>query len=403
MTAISVRGVSKSFRINVDRVSSFKERILRLNRQRNEEFWALKEMSFQVNDGETIGILGHNGSGKSTLLKCVAGILKPTTGQIWQKGRVASLLGLGAGFHPELTGRENVYINASFLHIPPQGDRAALTRSSPSPSSSSSSTIRSSTIRPGCTFAWRAVAINVDPEILLVDEVLAVGDEVFQKKCLDRVEQMQREGRTILVVTHAADLTRKICHRVMVLDHGNLVANGSPGESIRIFREYLHGHLSGDDEFTDAVSHTTDPRVAITGVTFEHPGQPDRRYLLAGEPLAIRIGYRAVEAIPDAVVGLEVRNSEGETIYSADTDMLGVSLPTLYGDGDVTFHIGSVPLLDGAFPLVVQLRTAATAACSTSVTWDVFEVVNPTKSAGTVLLPISVEVREHAADQLQSG
>src|SRR5436190_7945367 len=287
MTAIAVENVSKKFRLSSHKIRSIKEGALRLGRTSYEDFWALKEISLTIEAGETIGILGHNGSGKSTLLKCVSGILKPTTGQVRLRGRIASLLELGAGFHPDLTGRENVYINASFLGIPRKeiarhfDDIVAFAELEHFIDQQVKYYSTGMYVRLGF-----AVAINVDPDILLVDEVLAVGDEVFQKKCIDRVEELQNEGKTILFVTHAADLARKLCDRVIVLDHGDMVANGVPGESIRIFREYLHGHLSDvDGEPVSDVAHTHDPRVRITAVTFEHPGQPDRRHVFAGEPL----------------------------------------------------------------------------------------------------------------------
>jgi ABC-2 type transport system ATP-binding protein len=395
VTAIVVENISKKFRLSSHKIRSFKDGALHFGRTSYEDFWALKEISLTVGEGETIGILGHNGSGKSTLLKCIAGILKPTTGEVRLRGRIASLLELGAGFHPDLTGRENVYINASFLGIPRKeiakhfDDIVAFAELEQFIDQQVKYYSSGMYVRLGF-----AVAINVDPDILLVDEVLAVGDEVFQKKCIDRVEDLQKEGRTILFVTHAADLARKICNRVIVLDHGDLVANGAPGESIRIFREYLHGHLS--DEVADASpvahAHTHDPRVRITSVALEHPGQPDRRFLYAGEPLTIRVAIEAVERIPDAIVGLEVRNTAGEVLYTVDTEMLGSSLPPLEGAVEVAFAIGSIPLLDGAFPISIQLRDRQGGrVLDFREAQDVFEVVNPTRAGGSILLPVSVE------------
>jgi ABC-type polysaccharide/polyol phosphate transport system ATPase subunit len=398
MTAIVVDDLSKHFRLNTDRAYSVKERVLKLGRTTHENFWALRDINLTVDEGETVGILGHNGSGKSTLLKCIAGILKPSTGQVRQKGRIASLLELGAGFHPDLTGRENVYINASFLGIPRReiekhfDDIVGFAELEHFIDHQVKFYSSGMYVRLGF-----AVAINVDPDILLVDEVLAVGDEVFQKKCLDRIEQIQQEGKTILFVTHGADLARKICDRVIVLDHGLMVANGVPGESIRIFREYLHGHLTEAEpepgEVVPSHGHTHDPRIRITTVTLEHPGQPDRRYLYAGEPLTIRVGVHATERVLDPVLGFEVRDATSEVLYAADTDMLGMALPPIEGPTEIAIAIGGVPLLDGAFPISIQLKDRHDGRLlDFREGQDVFEVVNPSKAGGSVLFPVSVEM-----------
>jgi ABC-2 type transport system ATP-binding protein len=396
VTAIVVDNLSKRFRLNTDRAYSVKERVLKLGRTSHEDFWALRDINLTVEDGTTVGILGHNGSGKSTLLKCIAGILKPSTGQVRQKGRIASLLELGAGFHPDLTGRENVYINASFLGIPRReiekhfDDIVGFAELEHFIDHQVKFYSSGMYVRLGF-----AVAINVDPDILLVDEVLAVGDEVFQKKCLDRIEQIQQEGKTILFVTHGADLARKICDRVVVLDHGLMVANGVPGESIRIFREYLHGHLAEVEPGATAAGvhgHTHDPRIRITSVVLEHPGQPDRRYLYAGEPLTVRVGVHATERVLDPVLGFEVRDSNGEVLFATDTDMLGTALPPIEGASEIVIAIGGVPLLDGAFPISIQLKDRHDGRLlDFREGQDVFEVVNPSKAGGSVLFPVTVE------------
>jgi ABC-2 type transport system ATP-binding protein len=390
-TAISVEDVSKVFRVHHVRMLSLKERVLKMGRVPLEDFWALKDIDLEVEQGETVGILGHNGSGKSTLLKCVAGILKPTTGQIRIRGRVASLLELGAGFHPDLTGRENVYINASFLGIPRKeierhfDDIVAFAELEQFIDNQVKYYSSGMFVRLGF-----AVAINVDPDVLLVDEVLAVGDEVFQKKCLDRIDKFQREGRTILFVTHSADLVRRICNRAVVLHHGEMVANGSAGESIRIFREYLHGHL---DETPAALTRDLPGDAHIAAVRIEHPGRPDRPYLLAGEPLTIDVLLDIKQPIEDPVLTLEVYDSTGTRIYGADTDTLAQPLPPLRGPTRVSFEIPSVPLLDGAYPLVIHLKDRHQGRLlAFREHEDSFEVVNPSRVEGSVLLPVRVKV-----------
>ena len=209
MHAIEARGISKKFRIVKEPIHTLKDRFLHLHGQRYEDFWALHELDVEIEQGETLGMLGHNGSGKSTLLKCVAGILLPTTGEVRVRGRIASLLELGAGFHPDLSGRENIFINASFLGIAHKeiakrlDDIIAFAELDHFIDNQVKYYSSGMYVRLGF-----AVAVNVDPDILLIDEVLAVGDEAFQRKCLDRVAQFQRDGRTILLVTHAADLAR---------------------------------------------------------------------------------------------------------------------------------------------------------------------------------------------------
>lgn len=389
MTAISVKGVSKKFKLIHNPAFSIKERVLRFGRNPYDEFWALRDIDLRIAEGETVGMLGHNGSGKSTLLKCIAGIILPTTGSIRLKGRLASLLELGAGFHPELSGRENVYINASFLGIPRRDIErrfddivgfAELEHFIDTQVKFYSSGMY---VRLGF-----AVAVNVDPDVLLVDEVLAVGDEVFQKKCLDRVAEFQREGRTILFVTHGADLVRQICNRAIVLDHGNMVADGPPGESIRIFREHLHGHLVND--IVPDAQHHRDERIHITDVVVDHSGRPDRTFLYAGEQLSISVSFEASVPVNDAVFELQIYDGNGRVVYGADTDTLNLHLPPLMGTGAVTFTIDSVPLLDGAYPVSISLKDREHGRL---LDWrdpeqQAFEVVNPTRVVGTVALPV---------------
>ena len=239
-SAISVRNVSKHFKLAHERYPSLKERMIHLGRTPDEDFVALQPMSIEIAEGTTFGLLGHNGSGKSTLLKCIAGILRPTSGEIETRGRLAALLELGAGFQPELTGRENVFLNGAILGM---SKRDLEMRFDEIVAFAELEQFIDTQVRFYSSGMYVrlgfAIAVSVEPDILLVDEVLAVGDEAFQRKCLDRVERFQQEGRTIVVVTHAADLVRRICQAAAVLDHGHLVACGEPNESVHVFREHL--------------------------------------------------------------------------------------------------------------------------------------------------------------------
>src|SRR6478609_10021140 len=238
--AIEIDSVTKVFKIYREKAQSTKERVIRLGRNPYERFRALDDVSITVAEGETMALLGHNGSGKSTLLKCVSGTLRPTSGRIVIPAdqRLAALLELGAGFHPDLTGRENIYLNGSILGFSKTqidvifDDIVEFAELSDFIDQQVKHYSSGMYARLGFS-----VAINVEPEILLVDEVLSVGDESFQRKCIDRVRRLQADGRTILLVSHAAELVRQIADRAAVLDHGHLVDVAEPGEAIRTDRK----------------------------------------------------------------------------------------------------------------------------------------------------------------------
>lgn len=238
--AVSFKGVSKRFTLHHERPRTLQELAIGLfggDRGRSEELWALKDVDFEVEEGESLGIIGPNGAGKSTILKLVAGIMRPTSGEMVVRGKVSPLLELGAGFHHDLTGRENIYLNAALLGVRQRETKAKfheivefseLERFIDVPLKHYSSGMY---MRLGF-----AVAVNVDPAILLIDEVLAVGDEAFQRKCLARIEEFQKEGRTIIFVSHAVSTVAEMCHRALWLDQGRIRAIGSAD---RVVEKYL--------------------------------------------------------------------------------------------------------------------------------------------------------------------
>ncbi|MDP2290555.1 MAG: ABC transporter ATP-binding protein [Actinomycetota bacterium] len=392
MDAIVVDNISKVFKLHENPVHSVKERMLSMGRSKYREFVALEPMSLSISTGTTLGILGHNGSGKSTLLKVVSGILKPTTGQIRLRGRLASLLELGAGFHPELTGRENVYINAAFLGISRKEiekrfddivEFSELDQFIDEPVKHYSSGMY---VRLGF-----AVAVNLDPDVLLVDEVLAVGDEVFQRKCLDRVRQFQQEGRTIVVVTHAADVVRQVCQRAIVLDHGKLVADGAPGDAIRIFREHLHGTLE------EAAPQDTDTGpLKITDVRIHHPRSAERKYLEPGEPLTIEVSYATDRTVEAPTLSISILSLEGQAVFALDLDLPASGISNLHGSGTITVPFTAVPLLDGRYTLSLRLTDRHDADLRVARDGrDEFEVLNPGAARGVAALTLGT-VSSHA-------
>jgi len=400
--AISVRSVSKRFRLTHERYPTLKERVIHFGRVPSEDFWALRDITVEVPDGTTLGLLGHNGSGKSTLLKCIAGILRPTTGEIGTRGRVAALLELGAGFQGELTGRENIFLNGAILGM----SRKELARrfdeivefAELEQFIDTQVRFYSSGMYVRLGFA---IAVNVEPDILLVDEVLAVGDEAFQRKCLDRVADFQREGRTIVVVTHSPDLVRKICHAAVVLDHGSLVASGDPREAIQVFREHLR---RTPPRARPGEPPPVDDRVRVTSVRFEHPGMPGRAYLEPGESLAVKVGFEVDAPVDDPVFTVMIYDAEGTLVHGSSTASESVALGHVDGPGEVTFEYAQVPLLDGEYAITLCVTSSDGAFI---YDWQEqrhrFEVRDSQRNFGSVEFPVRITVDKRSARHPAAG
>ncbi len=394
--AIEVEHLNKTFRLYKEKATSVKERVLHLGRNRYQVLEALSDINLSVEAGQTVGLLGHNGSGKSTLLKCMAGIIQPTSGTVRTVGRLAALLELGAGFHPELTGRENVYLNASILGLRKvEVDKvfdeivsfAGLEQFIDGPVKHYSSGMY---VRLGF-----AVAINVDPEILLVDEVLSVGDESFQRKCIDKVRAFQAEGRTIVVVTHAADLVREMCQWAAALDHGTVIAHGDPNDVIRTYRErLLQGIAEGQEVDPELVRSELSPlwgkaRIVEADFVYAEPGQLE---VSPGDPLRFEVTIEADEPVSDVVVGLALYGPLGHLIFGTNTEHHGVDLGTISGPRKITFNFEELPLLDGSYGVTVGLHTQG------GLVYDFWEqrrhveVAAPGRDIGLVRLPVKVTV-----------
>lgn len=238
--AVDVRDVSKRFRVYHTRFSGLKERLVRFGRTDYEMFWAVRNVSFHLRFGETLGLIGANGQGKSTLLQVIGGIIRPTEGSVTTRGRVAILLEVGAGFHPDLTGRENIYMNGSILGLTKKqiDERfddivhfAELENFIDNQIKHFSSGMY---VRLGFS-----IAVHADPQILLVDEVLAVGDEAFQQKCLRRISEFQTVGKAILFVSHDLELVERTCDRVLLLENGRCVMQGAPRDVIAEYKRRI--------------------------------------------------------------------------------------------------------------------------------------------------------------------
>lgn len=403
-TAIEIHNVEKRFRLYHEKAPSLKERVIKFGRLDFEEFWALKGVSLDVEPGESLGLLGHNGSGKSTLLKCVAGILRPTAGDIRVNGRVAALLELGAGFHPDLTGRENVYLNGSILGFKKKEiDRifdAIVDFSEIEKFIDNQVKHYSSGMYARLAFA---VAVHVEPEILLVDEVLAVGDEQFQKKCLARIERFRKEGRTILLVTHAADLVRRICDRAAVLDHGELVTVGEPADAVATFRETLvRRGLEVPEEALDNPLWNNSQDVRITSVTVSL-SDSSRSFLPSGDPMTVTVGFETREPVDDVVFAVAIFNDADDNVYSANTSTLGLEPQRLSGRGTATFRFPSVPLLDGSYKLHLGIHSIDGRVSHDHNSECTFVISSGTQSAGIVDLAPEAVISVNGAEQRATG
>ena len=382
--AIAVDGIGKRFRRYRERPTTLKERLVRF-RMASEEFWALREVSLEVPEGSTMGLIGPNGSGKTTLLKIIAGILRPTEGAVTTRGRIAALLALGSGFHAELTGRENVYLNASILGLSrQQTDRlfdeivafAELEEFIDNQVKFYSSGMY---VRLGF-----AVAVHVDPAILLVDEVLAVGDIGFQRKCLDKVAEFQREGRTIVFVTHAPDLVLQICDAVVMLDQGKIRSQGDPAEVVRDFRLLM---MKGD------VAYAWDEgtkEIEIIGADIFGSDGSKPQHFLPGDEVIIQVDLKAVAPVPEPVVSFALHDQQNQFVFGTNTDWRGVRWPVFDGKHRVQFVLKSLPFVDGRYyvTLGVHSRDATRTVYHLQEQRYSFEVRTGEENPGRVFIPI---------------
>ena len=359
---IRIENVSKRFIIRKEK--SLKERLVNFGRSNlhKDDFWALRDVNLEIPTGSTVGLIGPNGSGKSTLLKMIGGILQPTTGSVHLRGRLAALLELGAGFHPDLTGRENVYLNASILGLSKKQTEhhfdAMVEFSGIEPFIDTQVKFYSSGMYVRLAFA---VAVHVDPDILLVDEVLAVGDEPFQRKCLERIRGFQHEGRTIVLVTHGLDQVAEFCDRAVVLEHGKVAADGKPREALKVLRADFEATRQ---EEVDRAEKTGDepvnrPRARFTGVALRSDsGATGHPSLRPGEGLTVSVEIEATTPLEDWEIGVGIATPLGIALYGTNTRLLGVQLPRHVGTGRFEFHLGQLALGEGEYSVQASLNGA---------------------------------------------
>ncbi|WP_206447322.1 ABC transporter ATP-binding protein [Agrococcus sp. KRD186] len=354
--AVEVHGVSKKFRVYHDRNQSIKATVLKGGRAKYEEFWALRDVSLEVPKGTTFGLLGLNGSGKSTLLKCIAGILQPNAGHIVTRGRMAAMLEVGSGFHPELSGRENIYLNAAILGMSDREvdakidsiiDFAGVERFIDHPVKNYSSGMY---VRLGFS-----VAIHTQPELLLVDEVLAVGDKDFQAKCLGKFEELKAAGKTVVVVSHSMGTMRTFCDRAAWLEQGVLQ---DVGDASAIVDDYS-GSGSGPGPGPQAPSSAAlgDRTVHISAVRVLRPDNEEPVEVGPAERLRIRVEFEARERILDPVFTLSITNAPRWVLHRMLSTDYGWDPGAIEpGAGAFEVEIDSLPLVAGEYDINIDIR-----------------------------------------------
>jgi ABC-type polysaccharide/polyol phosphate transport system ATPase subunit len=349
--AVVVEGVSKRFRLYQEHNRSLKAAVLKGRRVRYDEFWALRDVSLDIEEGKTYGLVGENGSGKSTLLKCIARILRPDEGRIRTRGKMAALLELGSGFHPELSGRENVFLNGSILGLSRRDllarfdeivSFAGLERFIDQPVKNYSSGMY---VRLGFS-----VAINVDPEILLVDEVLAVGDAAFQRRCNEKFADFRRAGRTVVIVSHAADAMRTMCDKVAWLQEGRLVAEGRPEEVVDDYVD--EGHEDRVEVAADvAENRWGSGEVRLQDVALVDAAGHATSHPATGDSVTFRLRYRAASPVSKPVFGLALETLDGTWLWAHHTRDAGFVPDEISGEGTIDLHVPNLMLQPGTYDL----------------------------------------------------
>lgn len=357
---VGLEDVSVRYRVTPERINSLKEYVLRRAQQRptHAEFSALRNVNLEMHRGETLGVIGRNGAGKSTLLKVISRVIRPKEGRVQVRGRVAPLLELGAGFHFELTGRENIFLNGALLGHSQQEirdrfqqivDFADLWEFIDAPLRTYSTGM---VARLGFSIAtaWQ-------PELLIIDEVLSVGDAEFQLKSAERIQSIRGAGASILLVSHNIELIKTVCDRAVWLDHGIVIGLGS---AIEIAAQYLEDTRA--EESKRLVQASKQPpstrrwgsrRIEIVHVRLTNERDEEQTIFETGEPLVLHVDYQARSPVRDPVFGIAIHRQDGLQITGPNTSFSGVTIPQVEGHGTLTYTIPYLSLLDGLYDFSV--------------------------------------------------
>lgn len=381
--AIEVKDVKKKFRVYFDKGNQLKERLLFRSRNRYEDRWVLNGISFNVKKGEAVGLIGHNGCGKSTTLKLLTRIMYPTEGTIELSGRVSSLIELGAGFHPDMSGRENIYTNASIFGLT---KKEIDERMDDIVEFSEMEQFLDNPVRTYSSGMYMrlafSVAINVNADILLIDEILAVGDINFQAKCFNKLKEIKAQGTTIVIVSHSLGQIEQICDRTIWIDGGKIKADGKPrdvhpeymdfmGQKRQVIAEKENARKeeksgkkagergedaesgeSGEDKKRWGNGHARINKVRL----LDEEGKSQSAFA-TGSPITIEMDYSVRQKVEDAVFGIGIFNQNGQQVYGTNTRIDQMDEFALEKDGTMSVHLDQVNLLPGIYLLDIAIES----------------------------------------------
>jgi ABC-type polysaccharide/polyol phosphate transport system ATPase subunit len=358
---IVVDRVSRTFRVYPKAQRTLKDVFVARGRLRAREVQALRDVSLTVEPGDAVGLVGRNGSGKSTLLRLISGIITPTAGRVEAGGRIASLLGLGAGFHPDFTGRENVYLNGSIHGLSRTRVREAMDEIVSFAELERFIDLPVRTYSSGMFMRLGfSVAAHIEADVLLLDEVFAVGDEQFQRKCFGKIAEFKNRGGTILFVSHDAQAVERLCDRAVLLRQGEVAFDGPTGEAIAAYRRLL-GADANPDELEAGLREWGSGEARIVSAALVDDDGDERPQFLSGEPVVVRLVVEAEDGVAAPRVSLELRDDDGVVLGRVSRELGSLG----WGGGgrrEVRFRVERLPLAEGRFHLRFALADAATGA-----------------------------------------
>lgn len=360
--AIEVKNITKNFKVYLDKGNTMKEKILFKKRRRYEERKVLQGISFKVRKGEAIGLVGHNGCGKSTTLKLLTRIMYPDSGEIIMRGRVSSLIELGAGFHPDMSGRENIYINASIfglsrkeiderLHNIIEFSELEQFIDNPVRTYSSGMYMR---------LAF-SVAINVNADILLIDEILAVGDANFQNKCFRKLKEIKKSGTTIVIVSHSLGQIEQICERSIWINDGKIQAEGNPYEVHPEYLRYMDDRRNGEEEGEEEEEETkkverSHGHAYIENVIITNKQGNEVKKFQTGEDIRFLFEIKAKQTVREVHVGVSVVREDGVYCYGTNTANDGIAYIVVEGAATLELTLNNISLLPGRYYLDFEIK-----------------------------------------------